>query len=68
LIQNATTGKNQPAYTEKISQPPAMIGDDPVQLFSNFSLTATRRGSSFYYELDADNIRRFLRELEHYLL
>jgi len=57
---------------EKISQPPAaaqaMIGDDPVQLFSNFSLTATRRGSSFYYELDADNIRRFLRELEHYLL
>lgn len=45
-----------------------MIGNDPVQLFSNFSLTATRRGSSFYYELDADNIRRFLRELEHYLL
>jgi hypothetical protein len=32
LIQNATTGKNQPAQ--------AMIGDDPVQLFSNFSLTS----------------------------
>jgi hypothetical protein len=25
---------------EKISQPPAMIGDDPVQLFSNFSLAS----------------------------
>lgn len=31
-------------------------------------LTATRRSSNFYYELDTDNIRRFLRELEHYLL
>lgn len=44
-----------------------MIGDDPVQLFSNFSL-ASPPGLQLYYELDADNIRRFLRESEHYLL
>lgn len=31
-------------------------------------LTATRRGTSLYYEPDRENLSRFLRELEHYLL
>ena len=54
--------------SEKLSLTPATISHHINLLCNEGFLTATRRGSSFYYELDADNIRRFLRELEHYLL
>ena len=53
---------------EKLSLAPATISHHMNLLCNEGLLTATRRGTSLYYEPDRENLSRFLRELEHYLL
>lgn len=53
---------------EKLSLAPATISHHMNLLCNEGLLTATRRGTSLYYEPDCENLSRFLRELEHYLL
>lgn len=53
---------------EKLSLAPATISHHMNLLCNEGLLTATRRGTSLYYEPDSENLSRFLRELEHYLL
>lgn len=53
---------------EKLSLAPATISHHMNLLCNEGLLTATRRGTSLYYEPDGENLTRFLRELEHYLL
>lgn len=53
---------------EKLALAPATISHHTNLLCNEGLLSATRRGTSIYYELDTDNLQRFFRELEHYLL
>lgn len=53
---------------EKLALAPATISHHTNLLCNEGLLSATRRGTSIYYELDTENLQHFLRELEHYLL
>lgn len=53
---------------EKLSLAPATISHHMNLLSNEGFLRANRRGTSLYYEPDTENLQRFLRELEHYLL
>lgn len=53
---------------EKLHLAPATISHHMNLLCNEGFLYATKRGTSIFYELNPDSLRRFLLELEHHLL
>lgn len=53
---------------ERLGLAPATISHHMNLLLIEGIVTATKRGTSIYYTLNVSSLRRFIQELEHYLL